>query len=159
MKLAAITILCLAAGASYAAPTEDSKFEAIVDHYVEALLKMHPENATALGDHRYDDRLDDYSRAGVDADVKFARETLAELAKVKREKLSVTNRIDLRILENALQSQIYSRETLRNWEWNPLTYNVGSAIYSLIARDFAPAETRLKSVIGRPAAIASAKMK
>jgi len=162
MKLAAITILCLAAaGASYAAPGEDSKFVGIVDNYVEALLKMHPENATALGDHRYDDRLDDYTRAGVDADVKFARETLAELAKVKREKLSATNRIDLRILENALQSQIYSLETLRSWEWNPLTYNVGGAIYSLIARDFAPAETRLKSVIGRlnqvPDVVAAAK--
>lgn len=162
MKLAAMAILCLAAaGASYAAPNEDSKFEAIVDRYVEALLKAHPENATQLGDHRYDDRLDDYSRAGVDADVQFARDTLAELAKVKREKLSVTNRIDLRILENALQSQIYGRETLRSWEWNPLTYNVGGAIYSLIARDFAPAETRLKSVIGRlnqiPDVVAAAK--
>ena len=161
MKLAAIAILCLAAGSSFAAPTEDSKFVAIVDRYVEALLKSHPENATQLGDHRYDDRLDDYSRAGVDADVKFARETLAELATVKREKLSATNRIDLRILENALQSQIYSGETLRSWETNPLTYNVGGAIYSLMARDFAPAETRLKSVIGRlnqiPDVVAAAK--
>jgi len=161
MKIAAIAILCLAASASYAAPGEDSKFEGIVHNYVEELLKNHPENATELGDHRYDDRLDDYSRAGIERDVKFARETLAELAKVKRERLSVANRIDLRILENALQSQIYSRETLRNWEWNPQAYNVGSAIYGLVARDFAPAETRLRSVIGRlnqvPDVVAAAK--
>ena len=161
MKIVAIAILCLAATAAHAAPNEDSKFEAIVNDYVEALLKTHPENATELGDHRYDDRLDDYSRAGIERDVKFARDTLAELAKVNRAKLRVTNRIDLRILENALQSQIYSRETLRSWEWNPQTYNIGSALYALIARDFAPAETRLKSVIGRlnqvPDVIAAAK--
>jgi uncharacterized protein (DUF885 family) len=161
MKIAVLAILCIAAGVAYAAPGDDAKFEAIANDYVEALLKMHPETATELGDHRYDDRLDDYSAAGIARDVQFARDTLAQLAKVKRDKLSVANRIDLRILENALQSQIYSRETLRSWEWNPQTYNVGGAIYGLVARDFAPAETRLRSVIGRlnavPDVIAAAK--
>jgi len=161
MKIAVLAILCIAAGVAYAAPGDDAKFEAIANDYVEALLKMHPETATELGDHRYDDRLDDYSAAGVARDVQFARDTLAQLAKVKRDKLSAANRIDLRILENALQSQIYSRETLRSWEWNPQTYNVGGAIYGLVARDFAPAETRLRSVIGRlntvPDVIAAAK--
>lgn len=161
MKIAALAILCIAAGVAYAAPSDDAKFEAIANDYVEALLKMHPETATELGDHRYDDRLDDYSAAGIARDVQFARDTLAQLAKVKRAKLSAANRIDLRILENALQSQIYSRETLRSWEWNPQTYNVGGAIYGIVARDFAPAETRLRSVIGRlnqvPDVIAAAK--
>jgi uncharacterized protein (DUF885 family) len=161
MKIAAIALFCAFAGVVYAAPGEDSKFEAIANQYVEQLLQNHPENATDLGDHRYDDRLDDYTKAGVERDVKFARDTLAELAKVKRDKLSAANRIDLRILEHALESQIFSAETLRNWEWNPLTYNVGRAIYSLSAREFAPADVRLRSVIGRlkqvPDVVAAAK--
>ena len=144
-----------------AAPSEDAKFELIANEYVEALLKAHPENATELGDHRYDDRLDDYSRAGVENDVKFARDTLAALAKVNRTKLSATNQIDLRILENELQSQIYSGETLRSWEWNPMAYNAGRAIFNLAVRDFAPAETRVRSLIGRlnavPDVVAAAK--
>lgn len=156
-----IVVVAVLAFAMNAAPSEDAKFELIVNNYVEALLKMHPEIATDLGDHRYDDRLDEYTRASIERDVKFARDTLAELAKVNRAKLSVTNRIDLRILENQLQSQIYGREVLRNWEWNPMTYNAGGAIFGLIARDFAPAETRVRSMIGRlnqvPDVVAAAK--
>src|SRR5581483_7998043 len=49
----------------------------------------------------------------------------AALSKIKREKLSATNRVDLRILENTLQYQIYSAQVLRGWEWNPQTYNIG----------------------------------
>ena len=161
MKIAAIAILCAAAGVAFAAPTEDTKFEAIVNNYVEELLKSHPENATQLGDHRYDDRLDDYSREGVDRDLKASRDTLAELAKVKRDRLSTANRIDLRILEHTIESQIYSLETLRAWESNPLIYNVGGALYAITARDFAPPADRLRSVIGRlkevPGVVAAAK--
>jgi uncharacterized protein (DUF885 family) len=142
-------------------PAEDAKFVAAAHDYVEELLKTHPENATQLGDHRYDDRLDDYSKAGVDHDLKFNRDTLASLATIKRDRLSAVNSVDLRILENALQSQIYSLETLRAWEWNPLAYNVGGAIYGVAARDFAPPEQRLGSIIGRlnqvPDVVAAAK--
>jgi uncharacterized protein (DUF885 family) len=161
MKIVVIALACVVTGAAFAAPNEDAKFESIVNDYVEALLKAHPETATDLGDHRYDDRLDEYTRASIERDVKFARDTLAALAKVNRAKLSATNRIDLRILENQLQSQIFGREVLRNWEWNPMTYNAGGAIFGLIARDFAPAETRVRSMIGRlnqvPDVVAAAK--
>ncbi len=150
-----------AAATVYGLPSEDAKFEAIANQYVEELLKMHPERATELGDHRYDDRLDDYTREGVDRDIKFNQDTLAALAKIKRDQLSPTNRIDIRILENALQYQIYSAEVLRSWEWNPQTYNIGRAIDSLQSREFAPASARLRSVIGRlnqvPEVVAAAK--
>jgi len=160
MKIAFLAVL-FAATAVYGVPSEDAKFEAVANQYVEELLKLHPERATELGDHRYDDRLDDYSRDGIDRDVKFSQDTLAALAKIKREKLSPTNRVDIRILENALQYQIYSAEVLRSWEWNPQTYNIGRAIDSLQAREFAPAASRLRSIIGRlnqvPGVVAAAK--
>src|SRR5207248_4780909 len=76
-------------------------------------------------------------------------------------KLSAEDAVDYRILKNRLESQVYEFETLRGWQWNPLQYNVGGAIYALISRDFAPPEQRLRSVIGRlngvPAVVAAAK--
>jgi uncharacterized protein (DUF885 family) len=39
---------------------------ALFDEYYEAELKNHPERATAVGDYRYNDQLDDYSLAAVE---------------------------------------------------------------------------------------------
>ena len=50
-----------------------------------------------------------------------------------------------------MQSDLWAHEELQEWAWNPLTYiNLsGSAIYGLVARDFAPLETRLRNVTSR----------
>ncbi|MGI8482171.1 MAG: hypothetical protein ACR2MF_08940, partial [Chthoniobacterales bacterium] len=45
---------------AFATP-QDEQFEKIAKDYIEGLLQSHPEYATELGDHRFDDRLTDYS--------------------------------------------------------------------------------------------------
>ncbi len=134
---------------------ENQKFETLAHAYIEELLKMNPERATELGDHRYDARLDDRSRAGIEADRKFATRYLAELARLKPNSLSQTNRIDYQILKSRLEYQIFSLDTLRDYETNPLMYNPGGAIYALIARDFAPLSGRLVNLKGRLEAVSS----
>jgi pimeloyl-ACP methyl ester carboxylesterase len=56
---------------------------------------------------------------------------------------------------------IFENEELKEHEWNPLYYNMGNAIYSLVARDFAPLNERLGSVKSRlegvPAVVGAAK--
>ncbi|MCP9495403.1 MAG: DUF885 domain-containing protein [Pyrinomonadaceae bacterium MAG19_C2-C3] len=140
---------------------EDAKFERLARAYIEELLKQNPERATELGDHRFDARLDDRSRAGIEADRKFATRYLAELARLKPSNLSQTNRIDYQILKSRLEYQIFSLDTLRDYETNPLMYNPGGAIYALIARDFAPLPERLTNLKGRlegvPSVVAAAK--
>nr|MBA2494731.1 DUF885 domain-containing protein [Acidobacteriota bacterium] len=50
---------------------------------------------------------------------------------------------------------------LREYEWNPMSYNVGSALNDLISRDFAPLKERLASAKARleqiPEVVAAAK--
>ena len=145
-----------------AAPgTDDARFEAFAQKYVQELLDREPETATRLGEHRNDARLNDYSAKGVERDLSAARGGLAELARIDLKKLSAEDAVDYRILKNRLESEVYALQTLRDWEWNPLDYNVGRAIYALVAREFAPPEQRLRSVIGRlkgvPAVVAAAK--
>ena len=43
---------------------EAAAFRALASATVEDYLRNEPETATALGDHRFDDRLDDRSEAG-----------------------------------------------------------------------------------------------
>jgi len=153
--LACVLLLAAAPG------TDDARFEEFAQRYVQELLDREPETATRLGEHRNDARLNDYSAQGVERDLAAAKGGLAELARIDFKKLSAEDAVDYRILKNRLESRVYELQTLRDWEWNPLDYNVGRAIYALIAREFAPPEQRLRSVIGRlngvPAVVAAAK--
>ncbi|MEE7566015.1 DUF885 domain-containing protein, partial [Xanthomonas sp. Kuri4-3] len=84
---------------------------------------------------------------GVDA----GRKLLAELDAIDVAQLSRENQVDAAILRNQLQSDLWNTETLQSWAWDPQVYNnlAGSAIYGLMAREFAPLPERLKSATDR----------
>jgi len=153
-------VLVLAAGAAMAT-SADAEFESVANAYVGRLLEINPELATTLGTHRYDGRLTDRSAAGVAAQATLAREYLAKLAAIDPAQLRDVNAIDCEILRLNLERTVFEVEELREHEWNPLFYNMGGAIYALVARDFAPIEARLKSVEERlkgiPAVVAAAR--
>src|SRR5690348_12510931 len=44
---------------------QERAFQSSVNRFIEEELKLYPERATALGDHRFDARLDDDSAAGI----------------------------------------------------------------------------------------------
>lgn len=129
--------------------TEDQKFEALAKNYIEKLLESKPEWATGLGDHRYDKRISDYSMTGINADRMLNRAYLDSLKVLQVSRLSPVNQIDYRIMTSNLQSWLFQIDTLKEYEWNPLSYNVGGAIYGLTAREFAPLRERLMSVKAR----------
>jgi uncharacterized protein (DUF885 family) len=75
--------------------------------------------------------------------------------------LNEINSIDYEILKAQIEGSIFSIEVLREQEWNPMRYNLGGAVYGLLAREFAPLEQRLRGVHERlkavPAALEAAK--
>jgi len=160
------SMLCLglvavaSAGGAFAAAA-DKQFETVANAYVEELVTTNPELATLLGDHRFDARLTDRSAEAMAKQAAIARKYLAEIAAIDASKLSATNAIDREILKTNLERTIFEVEELREQEWNPLFYNMGTALYSLVAREFAPLDTRLASLKGRlegvPAVVAAAK--
>jgi uncharacterized protein (DUF885 family) len=56
-------------------------------------------------------------------------------------------------LHNRIESTIFELEQIREYEWNPLVYNVTGSIYALLARDFEPLDKRLTNVASRLAEI------
>lgn len=125
------------------------------------LLERHPEAATSLGEHRYDDRLTDASEPALDDEARWVDRRLRELDEVDGTVLTVSDRVDVDMLRNGLQLRRFELEELREHEWDPLAANPGNAIYALLARDFAPLGDRLRSVAGRlrgvPDALATAR--
>lgn len=162
MKPLLFVALALVLVASVApAVASDKEFEAVANAYIDKLLEMNPEFATTLGDHRFDGRLNDRSAAGIDLQTRVAREYLDKLAAIDPKKLSEANAIDYAILKLNLERAVFEAVDLREHEWNPLFYNMGNAIYSLLSRDFAPLDDRLRNVKSRleaiPAVVAAAK--
>lgn len=135
--------------------TADAKFEALARRYIERLLEMEPERATQLGLHRYDNRLNDYSLEGIKRSRAFTEEFLKELNAIPAKALSSTNSIDYRIMRSRLEYNLFQIDVLREYEWNPLRYNIGNAIYELVARDFAPLKERLTNAKERLKAVPS----
>jgi uncharacterized protein (DUF885 family) len=131
--------------------TFDDSFRALARSYLDRSTALSPVYATYLGDHRFDGELDE---VGVEARARtasFCRDYLERLEKLPRGKLSPANQIDAALLEHDLRKTLWRLEVLQEWAWNPLGYTdlCGRAIYSLMARDFAPISKRLSSTADR----------
>jgi uncharacterized protein (DUF885 family) len=154
MKYLVIIILCTAIFVSCNTKEHVNKdFENLATNYINALLEISPEFATYLGNHDYDNRINDYSLEGFKKELKLNRSYLDSLSLINIEDLNKNNLIDYKIMKFNLKSSIFSLDTLRSYEWNPQVYNMGGAIYSLVARDFAPLEERLLNVKERIKAV------
>ncbi len=116
--------------------------------YLDEFPRQSPVDATALGDHRFDDKLDDVSAAGWQAQVAFADNFLAALAPIDRAQLTRANQVDALLLQHELQYSRWRLTTLEDWRWNPLIYTrlAGDALYDLLARDFAPEADRVRNI-------------
>lgn len=129
----------------------DAALDALGAAWLEASLRLSPITATLWGDHRYDDRLDDLSLAGWAARRASAAAFLAQLNAFTPADLSRERQVDAAILRTSLAGEVWTLDTLQAHLWDPLIYQslVGSALYGLIARDFAPLPQRLTSATAR----------
>jgi uncharacterized protein (DUF885 family) len=129
-------------------PTADQQFEALAARYVRESPEQYPVSATALGDHRFDDRIDDVSPSGWQARLAFVELYLQALEPIDGAGLSRANQVDALLLKHDLEYDRWKLETLQEYRWNPLTYTrtAGDALYNLLAREFAPAPERLRNL-------------
>jgi uncharacterized protein (DUF885 family) len=140
--LCALTVSVLA-GTTLAA-TDDDAFENLASQYIGDLNRFSPVVATLIGDHSTDgqlDQVDDAARAETRA---LLREYIGALNGIDLEQLSRANQVDAELLLHEVESSLWSLDVLQEWA------NIaGSAIYGLVARDFAPIETRLVNATSR----------
>jgi uncharacterized protein (DUF885 family) len=160
--IAAASALSLSILNASATPHDDA-FQKIAHDYVEQYLRANPEQATELGDHRFDDQLTDYSPEARAKDLAAQKEFRDKLNAIDGSQLTGANNIDFRILKENIDYQIFQAEELKEPEWNPLVYmqSLANSLYLLVARDFAPAEKRIPNLRQRmekiPGVIAQAR--
>jgi uncharacterized protein (DUF885 family) len=138
-------------------------FHALVSAVLDAYFRHSPVQATEIGHHDGDGRWPDLTEAGRQARLAWLAETSARLDGIAPETLSRDDAIDRRILMEQLAAMRFGEETLREETWNPLAYVYlfGNGLFTLLARDFAPLDERLRSAVSRlrglPAALDAAR--
>jgi len=132
------------------------RFRRLAEDYLDDLARRHPDIATELGDHRFDDQLPDRRAAALDEERRGLDEFAARLTAIDHAGLDKQLRVDAAVLGNDVARRLFELEELREHTWNPLLANPGQAIYTLLARDYAPLPDRLDALAGRLAAVPEA---
>jgi uncharacterized protein (DUF885 family) len=127
---------------------QDDAFQKIAHDYIEQYLRANPEDATELGDHRFDGQLTDYSPEARAKELTTQKEFRDKLSAIDGSQLTGANNIDFRILKENIDYEIFRGEELKDPEWNPLVYmqSLANSLYLLVARDFAPPEQRIPNL-------------
>ena len=151
--IGAFSILTATAPA-FAQQMADDKLNSFFKNYLEEYFRQQPLQATSLGDHRFDDQLDDISQKARDGWLTRARGTLKELTRqVDYKKLSRDGQIDFEIFQHNLQTQIWEAENLHPFEEDPRTYGsyLNDSVYLLLTHSTLPEETNIANCIARMA--------
>jgi len=163
----ALTAAAAACGApappAPASGSGDAEFTKLVAEILEDGYFRYPTQATYLGIHKYDDKLENYSRGAVDDAVATARKFRGQIEKIDPASLSPDKQLDREFVDHALTSRILDLDVIKPWAKDPDTYSSGLAntAYIMIKRAFAPADVRLRALVAReqamPAALAEAR--
>ncbi|HXY44851.1 MAG TPA: DUF885 domain-containing protein [Acidimicrobiales bacterium] len=126
-----------------------SRFQASAAATVDDLLRLQPEWATTLGDHRFDDSIEDLSAAGRADTAQLLRRRRCELDSLDPQRLDPEDRIDHRMLVGEIDRLLFEIDELGAASWDPLLYGVGEAFYPLLTRDVLPVPERLAAIAAR----------
>jgi uncharacterized protein (DUF885 family) len=152
MFLTGLAIQAQHSQAAGSTANNDKVFALLADQYFDQYyFKFNPTSGTAAGFHRYDDMLEDYSRASIDKQIATLKDYQKLVAKIDAQQLSGPVRVDQWLLLNDINARLLTLENIRPWEKNPDLYSSSTtnSIFVIMARTFAPPAQRLKSVIAR----------
>jgi len=119
--------------------------------FSDVYFKFAPTNGTAAGLHQYDAKLEDYSAAGVAAEVAALHEFEKRVEAIDPSALDAPVAADREILLNNIKSELLTLEVIRGWEKNPDDYSSGitNSAFVIMERPYASADTRLRALVER----------
>lgn len=153
IPLALTLALLLGLGALIAGQgPDDAKFQKAMDSFLDEYWKFYPTAATLAGYHKYDGALEDFSESVLEKRTNSLDSFNQEfVSKINKANLSPDNQIDMEVVVDALEYDLFRHENLVPWEYNPLVYNeiISNALHGLLTREFAPLDTRAKNALER----------
>lgn len=156
-------VLCLSV-LTGRAQTEDSKLESFFKSYLDTYFQMRPLEATRLGDHLFDRKLEDLTPESRAQWAELNKATQRRLPQaVDKQKLSRASKIDYEILEHELATEEWLTKNTHPYQEDPRIYNgyINDSIYLLLTQSTLPKETNISNCIARmellPGIVAAAR--
>ncbi len=137
--------------AGSAADTQ-AAWNALADEYFDTIyFKFSPTAGTSAGLHQYDSLLEDYSRAGVEEQIRALHVFETRVEAFDPQGLGEIETADREILLSYIRGSLLELETIRPWEKNADNYSSGvtESVFVIMSRRFAPLDDRLRSVVAR----------
>ncbi|QYJ95654.1 DUF885 domain-containing protein [Shewanella spartinae] len=136
-------------------------FAEFSNQFIDALWQQSPTWALYSGYHKYDGVLKVPNAQSRIESLAFVDAQLNLLNGFDVNKLTPSELIDYKLIENLLKQDRWEIDTFKSWQWNPANYNVAGGFAQLVNEDFAPLDERLRSFLARmenvPAYYAAAK--
>ena len=146
-----IFALLLIASVGVASPVQAQSpaFARFVDRYLDDFARRHPSIAAGNGIHDHDDRLDDFSAAGIAAEITALEKDGAQLRAFDARRLTPDERVDQRILLGIIDGWLLEQQTLQNWRRNPMVYAsaLADGVHNLMTMASDPAPVRMRRII------------
>ncbi|MBI3462079.1 MAG: DUF885 family protein, partial [Planctomycetes bacterium] len=147
--------LCLLAAVARPQPASPQKdqadFNRLVDEFFDDHFRHSPTAATAAGVHDFDNQLEDYSQAEVEARIVGFKRFAALFDRIDPNRLERDTAGDRELVMSHIRAKLLELEVTRPWEKEPDRYGSGitQSVFVIMSRKFASAEDRLRSVVAR----------
>jgi uncharacterized protein (DUF885 family) len=149
---AVASLVLVGPNAAYGAATPgDERLAGIAQAYFRGEWQFSPSTATRAGVHDYDGNLERVTPDAFAVEVSRLHATLAKVEAIAPSDLSLDGQVDRALLQSDIEGNLFGLEARPAWRSSPDYYvNVGSqAVFTIMAREFAPPERRLAFVIAR----------
>ncbi|MGC2421710.1 MAG: DUF885 domain-containing protein [Candidatus Acidiferrales bacterium] len=130
----------------------ETAWNALADEYFDKIyFKFSPTAGTSAGLHQYDSLLEDYSRAGIEEQIRALHSFETRVEAFDPQGLGEIETADREILLANIRGSLLELETIRPWEKNADNYSSGitESVFVIMSRRFAPLDDRLRSVVAR----------
>ncbi|MDP3980663.1 MAG: DUF885 domain-containing protein [Chlamydiota bacterium] len=102
---------------------EDKKFYALADEILSGIFFRQPVMATEFGDHRFDDRLGEYSLPAIHEYIAYEESALAQLKNdIYTPSLSQDSKVDCLLYQKQMRASLELYKKDRPWETDPTMY-------------------------------------
>ncbi len=122
---------------------DDAAFNDYEKHFLDEFWKLNPDWGTSVGYHKYDSILlipDKKYRTKL---VDFAKIQLDSLGKFQPTTFLQTNKMDYAIMQNQMNYMIWQVQQLKQYEWDPSSYNVIGTFAYMLNEHYSPLSKRL----------------
>ena len=122
-----------------------------IDEYLGFLYENAPSAASGDGMHAHDDRLEDLSRAAVDAQGRELGGFARRLDRITTRSLTAEEQLERRMLADHIRGRLFELEEVRPWERDPRHYAdlLSTSLAGQALFEHAPVEERARRVVSK----------